>query len=175
MITLAAVLAAAFTQGATVLWDSGPIYQSNEDGTGFLSSLVGEAGDTFTYTAVATFYSDAGNTVVTTSTGSGPSFGAFSAETGDVFTDLNTYYAQVLVTRNDGATFQSDLTSFTLDLGMMSTGEIFFEDGYGFDDESPKFTATKWSNVPSGGVPEPTSGLLLAIGGAMLALRRRRA
>ncbi len=34
-----------------------------------------------------------------------------------------------------------------------------------------------WKNISTsgGGVPEPTSGLLLALGGAMLALRRRRA
>ena len=37
-------------------------------------------------------------------------------------------------------------------------------------------TWTKYTPASSGGdVPEPTSGLLLAIGGAMLALRRRRA
>ena len=34
---------------------------------------------------------------------------------------------------------------------------------------------TKSSGGGSGGVPEPTSGLLLVLGGAMLALRRRRA
>ena len=35
-------------------------------------------------------------------------------------------------------------------------------------------TSTAWSGG-GGDVPEPTSGLLLALGGAMLALRRRRA
>ena len=33
---------------------------------------------------------------------------------------------------------------------------------------------TKAASSGGGGVPEPTSGLLLALGGAMLALRRRR-
>ena len=47
-----------------------------------------------------------------------------------------------------------------------------------------KYTSTEMNNFKtaaggyksfSGGVPEPTSGLLLVLGGAMLALRRRRA
>ena len=43
---------------------------------------------------------------------------------------------------------------------------------------SSGWTAISGSTPPTpgpGGVPEPTSGLLLALGGAMLALRRRRA
>ena len=32
-----------------------------------------------------------------------------------------------------------------------------------------------WTKTGGGGVPEPTSGLLLLVGGAMLALRRKRA
>ena len=47
-------------------------------------------------------------------------------------------------------------------------------------DLSDSATASNWTAVSGGGgsggdVPEPTSGLLLALGGAMLALRRRRA
>lgn len=41
---------------------------------------------------------------------------------------------------------------------------------------SGNFSGATWTKMPSGGdVPEPTSGLLLLVGGAMLALRRRRA
>ena len=40
---------------------------------------------------------------------------------------------------------------------------------------SATWSAIGGGSTPSGDVPEPTSGLLLAIGGAMLALRRRRA
>ena len=38
------------------------------------------------------------------------------------------------------------------------------------------FGASDWVKMPSGGgdIPEPTSGLLLLVGGAMLALRRKR-
>ena len=36
------------------------------------------------------------------------------------------------------------------------------------------FTAGDWVKMPSGDIPEPTSGLLLLVGGAMLALRRKR-
>ncbi len=40
------------------------------------------------------------------------------------------------------------------------------------------FGASDWKSMTadgSGGIPEPTSGLLLLVGGAMLALRRKRA
>ena len=48
---------------------------------------------------------------------------------------------------------------------------------FGDIDNWPEFTtSTAWKGGSGGGgVPEPTSGLLLALGGAMLALRRRRA
>lgn len=36
------------------------------------------------------------------------------------------------------------------------------------------FGASDWVKMPSGDIPEPTSGLLLLVGGAMLALRRKR-
>lgn len=42
---------------------------------------------------------------------------------------------------------------------------------------SDNFSAASWKTVSSGGgevVPEPTSGLLLLVGGAMLALRRKQ-
>ncbi len=45
-----------------------------------------------------------------------------------------------------------------------------------FAETSANLASASWGKVSSsGGVPEPTSGLLLALGGAMLALRRRRA
>ena len=46
-------------------------------------------------------------------------------------------------------------------------------------DFSSSFSGATWTPISGGssggGVPEPTSGLLLALGGAMLALRRKRA
>ena len=51
--------------------------------------------------------------------------------------------------------------------------------GKGLQMDLTGMTSSGWTAISGGGggsgVPEPTSGLLLALGGAMLALRRRRA
>lgn len=46
----------------------------------------------------------------------------------------------------------------------------------GFGDQTDMKAASAWSSVggSGGGVPEPTSGLLLLVGGALLALRRKQ-
>ena len=62
---------------------------------------------------------------------------------------------------------------------MAGTGEIYTtstEPTMGSLDMTSKLATayTPWKGG-SGDIPEPTSGLLLLVGGAMLALRRRRA
>ena len=54
-----------------------------------------------------------------------------------------------------------------------TTGAIGQSANISFGDLDDTATLSNWTKI-SGGVPEPTSGLLLALGGAMLALRRKR-
>lgn len=55
-----------------------------------------------------------------------------------------------------------------------ATGPLGQSASISFGDLDATATLANWTKI-SGDVPEPTSGLLLVLGGAMLALRRRRA
>lgn len=173
LVIAGAVLMAGFANAAAVSWNSG----------GYSAGFVGPTGATLAnsadYTLVVSFYSDAaGTTLVTESTVTkAKANGAYNTKTDDLFTNGKTYYVSAILKANDGTVQRiADLASFTL--GDTGDGTINFTTGAGFDDASSKWGA--WETVgggdtPSGDVPEPTSGLLLLVGAAGLALRRRRA
>ena len=59
-----------------------------------------------------------------------------------------------------------------------TTGGLGQKATISFGDLDATATLSNWTQISGGGsgdIPEPTSGLLLLVGGAMLALRRRRA
>ena len=95
---------------------------------------------------------------------------AFEANySNDDYTQMNGYYAMVLVNGTDMYYNTWQVTEFTSATTPKQNYKVN-ADWSGTDylgDPARKGTVT-------GGVPEPTSGLLLLIGGAMLALRRKQ-
>ena len=88
------------------------------------------------------------------------------------YTAMNGYYAMVLVNGSDMYynTFQvSEFTSATTPLQDKTINATWEGSDY-LGNPSMKGTVTSGG----GDIPEPTSGLLLLIGGAMLALRRKQ-
>lgn len=167
MMFVGAVLLATFAQAAVVQWGSGT----------YSNGFVGPDGSSLArsdaYTMIVTFYTDAaGSDILTTSsvTSAKPN-GAFNAVTDDVFANGETYYVSAILKANDGsATWEAALSSFTTaDNGDWT---LNFTTGAGFDTAGQKWAAGGWQTSD---VPEPTSGLLLVLGMAGLALRRRRA
>ena len=127
------------------------------------------------YTATVMFWADnsgaVGDIVSTTgTTDSTAAMSKYANTTGDSFTGGKTYWTQLIIKANDNSfEIASAIASFTLD----SSAEyaINFSSGAGFATSGAKIDyAGGWVAAP-----EPTSGLLLLLGVAGLALKRKRA
>ena len=168
MIMLGAVAMAACVQAAAVQWSTGKLYQANADGS-FSSSAANTTWAT--YDVVVNFYADnagsmgAAVTGVTANTDTSPSLGNFSGTTSDSFTAGNVYWAQVVVkaTTKGETPVTYTMTSDAVQFTAPSTGN------YPLNFTNAGAMPGTWD------VPEPTSGLLLLLGVAGLALKRKRA
>ena len=168
MIMLSAVAMAACVQAASVAWSTGSLYAPNADGSLSSSRLSGTWG---TYNVVVNFYADNAGAMgaaiagVTGNTDTTASLGNFSGTTSDSFTGESSYWAQVVVTATSKGenpttyTMTSDAVKFTAPVN--GAFSLNFSNQGAMPDT--------WD------VPEPTSGLLLLLGVAGLALKRKRA
>ena len=179
MIAAAIVCAAALANAATAFWGVG--YINDTDGNLLVPSSTG-------YTATINIYSDdALATLVTTDSVSSWDDGYAESVTGDVLnnTSETTYYAQIVITSGD-KTIKSDVFQFTTST-MIDQSELFVMTasdevsglekigGGAFDGANGAFATNGGGSWPSAPAPEPTSGLLLLLGVAGLALRRKHA
>ena len=168
MIALAVMAIAGMTQAAEFKWSTSALYAPNADGTVGTTPASAASG---TWLATVLLYSDAAcNTLISGVTGNSSStVNPMSNAIGDtfggatfVFDNSTPYYAILELTYTTDAGTQvlkTDVVSTTL----KSNGN----------------TALNFSSAISSGtwsaVPEPTSGLLMLLGMAGLALRRKRA
>ena len=180
MIAAAALTMSIVAQAANVNWNSGTLYLPNADGT--WSDTKATSSTAGTWNLVVSFFAADGTTPFAAggdlsdnsildlnSTLSGSATG-FEAE--------KTYYMSAVLTyENDDYTFSKsfDPVSFmtkktgATSANMQQTTVLATKM---IDTSSP----LGWTITPKGGnIPEPTSGLLLLLGVAGLALRRKRA
>ena len=189
MFMLAAVVTATVVQAASVTWQSGVVFTPSDDS----GTLVASSGYKISNSATASMYlfiidnatdyakvqSDGvwatygeklGDATTSTSTLSSSKFSNLTT-TGHAAKD--TVYAAILITYIDGAGkdwyLENTATTTINDLGANATVGNLARNAGG----TGGVALTSWGSASS--VPEPTSGLLMLVGLAGLALRRRRA
>ena len=121
---------------------------------------------------------DNGGTVVSTYTLTTDDAGmwAFEAAYDTPGADVNGYYGVIVAPNGTTSGSYMDLGQVSGTTAASSPTDVTVNTDW--SDPSATITASGFSKVTiSGGsdIPEPTSGLLLLVGGAMLALRRKRA
>ena len=188
MFTLAIALVAGIVQAASVSWAFGTkntimdssgtqltksidIYLFNTDATDYSKTVAGLANGTIKAADITSAAGYLGSAVT----------GTKGTTWGKLETNPSTASSGSIVA---GGEYHLVFVAFEGDKYYLSGSST--ATGWDGSDEYPSATATQasWTSVnfstanwktPSGGVPEPTSGILLVLGGAMLALRRRRA
>lgn len=165
IIALAAVAMAAGVQAAAVSWSTGVIYTPTSASDGTFTSTTAKSGG-MSVTAVIAFFTN--EDVAITSITSGLSSSSLTK-------------ASKLIATTDGYEFLVDTTykyeitytgtMYDKEFTMTASGAFTNDKGTGnYSLTVP--TASAWTTAA---VPEPTSGLLMLLGMAGLALKRKRA
>ena len=181
MIAAAIVCAAAFVQAANCNWGAVGVYAGEYGGTSW--ELGDSAGSYWLLAlgdkgmdgiAVDTDYKLVNNGATILATGSYADAGVSGALTGLSAADNGTKLALILVdTSYDKWGAAQGTIAGISDEPPLNADPVKFTDGKGIDPDWGSTTLQINSNLQA--VPEPTSGLLLLLGVAGLALRRRRA
>ena len=191
MIAIAAVAIAAVSQAAVVNWQIGSFTGPGAGGKGWGETLIGGKGYTATLLVSASIAGDAekgyklgelitfdgGDVLKDDEIADGYGWGT----TSDSLANDATYYAQVIIEYKD-STLASQIVSFDTS-ALSGSGDPAFAladetynvsalPGESLDATYGVFKAAGWQ---AAAVPEPTSGLLLLLGMAGLALRRKQA
>ena len=165
MLAAAIVCAAVMAQASMVKWQTAN-FVVDKDGVALKSSA-------YKTISMVVYYFDADGKELGSVEGSINNFGVATASWAEA--ELSTtYYAKAVFTDKDGDTLTSEKAMFTTSSSV--TYQANFSTGVGFATSGNKFDQTGanygWSVAP---VPEPTSGLLMLLGMAGLALKRKRA
>ena len=170
IMCIAAVLSACALNAASVNWSVGDLFDDNYE------SLVGTitlASGTFTSTGTISG-GEAAGTFSGFDWGTNPfatgSAWKMTAKIQDVNGDLYEQVFDVNLGTIDTADDRANLAAFE---GMTIDAQSAMLPNLTLD--TTDLASAGWTKTGGGGVPEPTSGLLLLVGGAMLALRRKRA
>ena len=190
MIAAASVCAAVFAQAASVSWKIETAYDPTNPGDEmgdngsfygylFVNSMTDSSGSSTAFTKAAALEAIAAGDL---------SFLASAADTDEVFYGLsrdgvgnfadggasdNVVEAYAIILDTDDPSSATKV--FVTDLASTSINSMGASDPIDFGTITATGDYNNWTTVGGSPVPEPTSGLLMLLGVAGLALRRRRA
>ena len=174
-MALTVIACAACAQAATVAWKSGTIYTPGTDGAFSTTKAAKGTVDTFVWLVSASDYASAtADSIAAMDTATANITGSNTASLNTVnLTDTATYgandtvYSLVLFKYNDGTTDYLLANKATATIDSLGSAKTFTNLATA---DGNALGATGWSTTS---VPEPTSGLLLLLGMAGLALKRK--
>lgn len=187
ILALAAVGAAACVQAASVSWGSGKLFTAENVDGGFSSTAIKGAATGYLFTLTESDY----NSLLADYTANGNMSAVWNAygnsldtATGTAATASRTSFATITTTADVGDTVYGALIytyhDATLDrdfyIANLATGTVGAEAGLTLANLGTYFKGDATGTATGGWVatPEPTSGLLLLLGVAGLALRRKQ-
>lgn len=161
VILAVGVAIAAMANAASVKWQATSIKDIN-------GNAIGSKAESAGWTAVCTIFASDGTTVIGSNTDKTAAMSKFDGAVDGTAVDT-IYFAQLVITDDKGNTITSEKAQFTTD-SAAEYGPINFSTGSKFATATAKIDyASGWAAAP-----EPTSGLLLLLGMAGLALKRKR-
>ena len=188
IMAVAVICCAAFTQAATVSWASGKLFAPGENG-GFSTTAVKSGANAYLFLISNTQY-DTFNAAFTSTGNMNAVWEAFGNQLADADKSgktISTTSTSTLKSTADVGDTVYGAIIYTVGTGddMMyianiATGTVGSDAGLTISGLGTTFLGTAGNGGSTGGwktqaVPEPTSGLLLLLGMAGLALRRKQA
>ena len=181
MMLVGAMVASLNVSAAAVNWASGTITlqggatAGKGDVTAYLFELTKAEYDALSADKVYDTYKGSLASADATKSSTAKGVANLSSKT-TTYGQGDTAYAAILYVSKDGDYAIGNLAAYTFASSMDATVNGLAST-LGGDAATGTPTPISWSSTTgggSGGVPEPTSGLLLLVGGAMLALRRKQ-
>ena len=176
MFMLAAVVMAASVHAASVSWSTVAMYNAEGSKVADTATVYVYLMDADAYTALTDVWATYGDNVKAggSEAVASKTSGKFTHKASNIYapngtaTANTTYYAAIIATYGTGDDMKYYAEKASVTTG--EDGEVAFNIGVGHLDTASA-AATSWQ---SASVPEPTSGLLMLVGFAGLALRRKR-
>ena len=178
MMLAGAMVASLSVSAAAVNWSSGTIMLQNGsqagkgDVTAYLFELTEAQYSALSADKVYETYKDSLGTANATKSSSAK--GAANMTGTDKYSSGDTAYAAILYVSKDGDYAIGNLASYTFTSSADATVADLSTKLGGDQGTGASISWSSTTGGGSGGVPEPTSGLLLLVGAGMLALRRKQ-